>query len=154
MTTVTQMASKVTMVKQLQHLAAIGELTPHRVVEDARDPVSPLHDEFDWDIEAAAQQHWEQQARKLIDRFCVYVRTTAYGDQVPVQVFIRDPDAAPTAQGYVVVATMTAASAKDALSNELACIAGHIRRGWGLAVQWKLRREFLRGLAQIREELK
>src|SRR5512146_2181687 len=87
MTTATQMQSKTEMVEALKQLADEGDLTPRRVVEEARQPDSPLHGEFNWDMRVAAQQYWEWQARKLIERFYVYVRTVASADPVQVQVF-------------------------------------------------------------------
>ena len=141
-------------VDELKRLAADGDLTPRRVVEEARNPKSPLHGEFNWDVAEAAQQYWEWQARKLIERFHVYVRTVATAEPISVQVFVRDPLRAPMEQGYVEVTRMTREQALASLAEELARIAGHVRRAWGLATEWKLRRELLRGLDKIRASLK
>jgi len=43
-----------------------GELTPQDVVDDARNPNSPLHSHFEWDDSRAAEQHRLKQARGLI----------------------------------------------------------------------------------------
>ncbi|HAO99858.1 MAG TPA: hypothetical protein DCQ83_07415 [Fibrobacteres bacterium] len=47
-----------------------GLLKPEQVVEAARDPGSPLHDQFQWDDTAAAEAYRIQQARGLL-RVCV-----------------------------------------------------------------------------------
>lgn len=60
----------------LMHIAATsgGVLTPDAVVENARDPESPLHDKFEWDDTKAAHAHRIYQARKLIASVKVIVR--------------------------------------------------------------------------------
>ncbi len=71
-----------------------GELTPQDVLEDARNPNSPLHSFFEWNNGEAAEQYRLQQARGLIRAVvAVYtfddkpaVRTKAY-------VHINDPGA-------------------------------------------------------------
>jgi hypothetical protein len=62
-----------------EHIAKLqeergGVLTPDDVVDDAKDPSSPLHDEFEWDVEKAAAAHWRQRARGLMNHVVV-VRT-------------------------------------------------------------------------------
>lgn len=42
-----------------------GELSPVVIVEDARDPKSPLHGEFEWDDTEAAHQYRLDQARYI-----------------------------------------------------------------------------------------
>lgn len=46
--------------------ARAGYLTPALVVEEARDPESPLHGRFEWDDGEAAEQYRQIQARRLI----------------------------------------------------------------------------------------
>jgi len=48
-----------------------GLIQPEAVVEAARDPESPLHKFFPWDVERAAQLHWLACARHLIARYTV-----------------------------------------------------------------------------------
>ena len=43
-----------------------GRLTPAAVVDDAKDPASPLHDCFQWGDVKAAHAHRLDQARSLI----------------------------------------------------------------------------------------
>lgn len=71
---------------------ARGELTPKDVVEDARNPNSPLHPHFEWDDSEAAEQYRLQQARHLI-RAVVAVFVS---DEVPVtkqRAYVHVPDA-------------------------------------------------------------
>ncbi len=42
-----------------------GSLTPALIVKDARNPKSPLHNEFEWDDSKAAQQYRLEQARYI-----------------------------------------------------------------------------------------
>lgn len=61
---------------------------PYDVVKDAKDPESPLHDYFDWDIETAAQKHWLHQARQLIAT--VVVKMIDYrGRPVPARKWVN-----------------------------------------------------------------
>jgi hypothetical protein len=43
-----------------------GKLETHQVWRAARDENSPLHKAFTWDLEKAAEEHWANQAMKLI----------------------------------------------------------------------------------------
>jgi hypothetical protein len=67
-----------------------GDLKPVDVVEDARDPTSPLHDFFEWDNDAAAQQYRLSQARLLIRR--VKIQVTVHEIPMDVMRYVRDPD--------------------------------------------------------------
>lgn len=60
---------------QLHRLAELhdGRLVPDMVIEDARDPSSPLHGEFEWDDARAAHAHRVSTALKLINGFRVNV---------------------------------------------------------------------------------
>lgn len=48
-----------------------GALTTTAVYEAAMDPDSPLHEEFEWDVEKAAQAHWRDRAGNLIRHLAV-----------------------------------------------------------------------------------
>lgn len=84
-----------------------GLIQPEAVVEAAKDPESPLHHYFEWDVEAAAQAYWLVQARHLIGRYTVvrvdngpqYVNVTLRKGRpderrgyVPMQRAAADPD--------------------------------------------------------------
>jgi hypothetical protein len=67
-----------------------GNLNPADVVEDARDPASPLHDFFEWDDDVAAQQWRLSQARLLIRR--VKIQVTVRDIPMDVARYVRNPD--------------------------------------------------------------
>lgn len=56
--------------QRIQALSAInkrdGCITASRVVEEARPKSSPIHDEFEWDVNKAAYEYNLSQARRLI----------------------------------------------------------------------------------------
>jgi hypothetical protein len=65
--------------------AANGQrLTPRVVVDDARDPQSPLHPCFEWDDLRAAELHREQQARRVLSAIRVVV--TPKTENTPAQI--------------------------------------------------------------------
>lgn len=67
-----------------------GGLTAEAVVEDARDPDSPLHSSFEWDVGAAARQQWLATASRLINGYRVTVTVESRTLSAPV--FVRSPE--------------------------------------------------------------
>jgi len=57
-----------------------GELTPKDVVDDARNPNSPLHSFFEWDDGVAAEAHRLGQARGLIRSVIAIYRDDKEGE--------------------------------------------------------------------------
>lgn len=94
-----------------------GTLTPEVVVEDARDPSSPLHGEFEWNTARAAYAHWIDRARVLIRTVRYTVRTEERQYRVPQ--YVRDPRAASKAQGYIAVPREEKDYAREFLVEEL-----------------------------------
>ena len=94
--------------EELERIGTAALLTPEAVVEAARDPRSPLHDQFQWDDEAAGEAYRLQQARALIKRVRVDV---VRADQTVIHapVFVRSPDGG---QGYALTQSV-AVSAPD-----------------------------------------
>lgn len=43
-----------------------GKVDPVDLINAAKDPKHPCHDEFTWDIEKAAEERWRDQARSII----------------------------------------------------------------------------------------
>ena len=81
-----------------------GVLTPDAVIEDAKDPESPLHDQFEWDTDKAAYRYWVDQARSLITS--VKVVETIEKRKVSTVYYVRNPQADSDEQGYVSVTTL------------------------------------------------
>ncbi len=76
-----------------------GKVTPEMVFDHAKDPDSPIHDEYEWDQEKAAYRDWMNTGRRLIRsvKFKVVRKTTT----IECPVFTRDPDVPAKQQGYV-----------------------------------------------------
>jgi hypothetical protein len=66
--------------------AQYGAVTPRNIVDDARDPKSPLHRFFEWDNTAAAEAYRLSQAGDLMRRVQVYV--THEGVKQPARVYV------------------------------------------------------------------
>ena len=113
-----------------------GQLTPAIVVDAARDPASPLHGEFVWDVNVAAERHWLDRARQILRRVPVW-RPVEHRRALRVPAFIRDPAAADRQQGYVPIASLPrrSASAQRVINDELERVLGALKRARGVAVQ-------------------
>lgn len=71
-----------------------GELTPRDVVNDARNPNSPLHSHFEWDDSEAAEAYRLQQARNLIRSVvAIYVDDERPAQRVQAFVHVPEPGA-------------------------------------------------------------
>ena len=113
-----------------------GVITPDIVIEDAKDPASPLHEEFNWDVEAVALKAWREKARHLIRRVRVIVETEdivfkGKGHRE----FISDPGKARNEQGYISRAELRTDRdrAMDAMRAEVERIEAAIRRAQEVA---------------------
>lgn len=69
-----------------ERLASMGSVTPSSVVEDARDPKSPLHECFDWDDGIAAEKWRLAQARNVINCIITY-EPSKQGEDLEVRAF-------------------------------------------------------------------
>ncbi len=76
-----------------------GELTPERVLEDARSENSPLHDLYDWDVDRAAHTAWIIRSRDIIGAFRMTVTISKTVHVLPR--YVENPDKVPGAQGYI-----------------------------------------------------
>ena len=79
--------------------AADGTITAQAVVDDARDPSSPLHDHFEWDDDKAAHAFRINQARELIRSVRLVI--TNRESVVRTVAYVRDPNKAAHDGGYV-----------------------------------------------------
>ena len=80
--------------EHLEELATpSGSITPEAVVNDARNPASPLHENFEWDDMEAAEPWREHTARNLIGSLVVVrVNETQVTGTVRAFVSVRDGD--------------------------------------------------------------
>lgn len=133
-----------------------GRLTPQAVVNDAQDADSPLHDQFNWDVNEAALQHWLDQARQLI----VSVKYVFKNETTTVRAvyYHRDPTAAGGEQGYVSVPTLRTDQdlARDALVEAFRRVGDELRRAQQLAIMLDMDGEvakLLDGVIELRQRI-
>jgi len=126
-----------------------GKIRPDDVVEDARDPDSPLHARFEWDVSKAANAHWLDTARELIRA----VRVTITTDTTVVSsvAYVRDPSVGSDEQGYVSVTTLRSDEdlAREAIVYEFARANGALARAREVAAALNLRSEVDRLIAGV-----
>lgn len=130
-----------------------GHLTPDLVLTDAQNPESPLHGEYDWDVEKAARQHWLDRSRELIRSYEVIIHTTT--TSFSVVGYVADPDTPAKKQGYVSLQKLKEddALARRVLADECARILGNLTRARKLSVALQLEEAFddlLQRLAGVR----
>lgn len=103
-----------------------GVLTPEAVVRDAKDPDSPLHGQFDWNVETAAAKYWLIQARNIIRT----VHVSVVEERLTAPAWVRDPNAEPDQQGYVSLVRLRSDkdSARSVVVQEFSRAAAAIRR--------------------------
>lgn len=124
------MATRIEIVERLRGLQHDdGRLDPREVVEDARDPASPLHDSFEWDESTAAEQYRLLQARRLIGsvKFLINVNRVP----MPAPVYVRDPD--NVVYRTVVALRSDEDKARAAVTAEMARVQNAIKRAKTLA---------------------
>src|SRR4029077_20904761 len=110
-----------------------GYINPKRVIEAARDPASPIHIDFEWDVKTAAEQHWLDQARTLI-RF-VKLNVQISNVTVVAPYYVPDPDRPQQSKRYIelTIAGRNTEMARQVLLAELDRIASAIRRAQQIA---------------------
>lgn len=115
-----------------------GRLTPEVVVSDAKNPKSPLHEEFDWDMKRAAQMHWLDRARELIRSVRVLIHEDTSVMRSPA--YVRDPSQAHADQGYISVVKLRNDKelAREAVLEEFSRAASALRRAHAVAAALNL----------------
>lgn len=146
-------------VARLAMLENGGRLTPSAVVADAKDPSSPLHDLFNWDVVAAAEQHWLDRAREVIRSVRIAYTVENVSIKLPKYVHLDDTPG-PSSQGYRTVTSLQRdpVAAREAVRVEFERATGVLRRARAIAVVLGLEGEIdellftLAGLATIVSE--
>jgi hypothetical protein len=130
---------------------ATGHIEPGRVVAAARPADSIIHDEFNWDPNAAAMNHWMDTARGLI-RF-VKLEVMIERQTVIAPYYVPDPEREPKSKRYCSLnsATRDAALAKSILLAELDRIVQLIRRAQQIAAVLGLADELAELLDNVTE---
>jgi hypothetical protein len=108
-------------------LMQLGELTPLRVVQEAADDRSPLHQCFEWDDSKAGHEHRIDQARRIIRSVRVEIKTDERVISAPR--YVHDMTAGRN-QGYVDVTVIRSdlERARDTVRYELRRALAHMKR--------------------------
>lgn len=141
---------------RLRYLEEEDRLTPDHVLEDAKNPASPLHELFDWDVDRAARLAWLTQARHIIRTYQVVV--TVRKKTIVIPNYVRDPDREPREQGYVSIRAVQEDEwlARRVLIDECGRISGAVARARGIAAACGMEKEFedlLRRVVGLRTRL-
>ena len=133
------MANKAQIDRVLSLRREDGEFRTEDIIEDAKQPDSPLHTYFNWDLERAAYEHWKDQARQLISEVRVIITHGA----TTVTTYRFQPSSpsvsAGNQGGYVDVTKVTKRKTqRELLDAELRQLQGHMERLIRLAFTYKL----------------
>ena len=113
-----------------------GLLTPRAVVDAAKDENSPMHSEFTWNVNKAADQYWLDQARTLISSYTIIeIRKESVGvERYEIQEYVKDPRI-PKDQGYVHWSELkkNPALARLHMSRELATAQAYVNKAFAHA---------------------
>lgn len=116
-----------------------GELTPKDVVDDARNPNSPLHSHFEWDDGEAAEAYRLSQARNLI-RSVVAIYTSPDRPAQRVRAYVSIPE--PGAPHYRATEhAMSQTKTRDMV----------LQRAWSELQAWRRRYAELKEFADLVE---
>ena len=110
-----------------------GHIEPKAVVNEARDPRSILHDEFEWDVHKASEAHWMETARALI-RF-VKLEVEIERQTILAPYYVVDPSRAPKSKRFIQlnIAARDQKMARRVMQDELDRIVAAIRRAQDVA---------------------
>ena len=75
--------------KQCEELERTVGLTAKNLLDANRDENAPLHNEFEWRDDIAAEKYRENQARHIIACLCVRAETTSGEQSEPVRAFLK-----------------------------------------------------------------
>lgn len=132
----------------LRSLDAEGRLTAEDVVAAAEDPASPLHQHFNWDDQAAANLHRQEQARALIRSF--RISFTVHRTIIRVPEFVRDEN---QDRGYTAIVRVKTDEdrARKTMITEFSRAAAALKRARAVAVALGMEAEVDIAINQIAE---
>ena len=115
-----------------------GRLTPDTILADAANEESPLHNEFEWDDSKAGHLYRVEQARRLIPSVKLVIETAEV--KIDVSIYVRDPDANSTDQGYRNILKVKSESevAREMLLQEVRRTSECLNRAIGYAAHFGL----------------
>lgn len=133
------MELKKQVIEHINYLEQInGYITPDMLIADAKDPVSPLHNQFNWDVNEAAKAHWIETARKIIRSVKVIV--TVDKKTIRTVAYVRDPSLSGSEQGYLSVEKVRndKDKARDVLIDEFKRAGSALQRAQRLAMAFNI----------------
>jgi len=68
-----------------------GDIRPQDVIDAAKNPTSPLHKRFQWDVQKAAQANWLSTAKELIREVRVFVKVHETSRTIAVKRYVSTP---------------------------------------------------------------
>ena len=107
-----------------------GRVDQLDLIEAARDPEHPCHDDFTWDVDQAAAERWRDQARALIRTCDFEVRVEDVGSRVCMYVPSGDEDAVFMSLPKI----RSKAQASAVVLAEVAMLLGNASRAYGIAL--------------------
>ena len=128
-----------------------GDLVVDDIIKEAKNPDSPLHDYFEWDVNKAAHSEWRSTAKRLIREYKFLVVTEKIVRYAPERVSKSDAKT-PTYTRTTMVKKDKARSL-ELLQDEITRIISACDRSIALADHFKLRAQFellLKNAAAIR----
>ena len=129
-----------------------GRLNPDTVVREARDPQSPLHSYFTWDVETAALKMWREEARRLISSYEITI--TVNRREYRIQEFVEAPGKAnEKEQGYTSINRIRSNKelAREFVDRELAIAGTYVGKTKDYAEVLGLRKQVEEVEAEIGE---
>lgn len=114
----------------IRKLEKNGKVDPLELIEAAMDHRHPCHNDFTWDVEAAARERWRDQARALIRQCKFEVIVEDVGNPVCMYVPSGDDDAV-----FVSLPKIRSKSQASAVVlAEVAMLHGNASRAYGIAL--------------------
>jgi hypothetical protein len=106
-----------------------GTVNPDDLIEAARDESHPCHGDFTWDVQAAAEKQWRNEARQLIRR-CNF--EVVYDDVThPVVAYVSEPTGDAF---YSLRRERSVSRVSSTLVDELTSLLGYTARVHGIAM--------------------
>jgi hypothetical protein len=105
-----------------------GRPTPQALIDEAASSNHPLHRHFEWDDSIAGPKYRLQQARQLLNK--VKVSYVVENRRIMAPMFMRDPHAKASEQGYISLAVARSQEeiARDIVINEFIRAAAALER--------------------------
>ena len=136
---------------RLDQMEAEGELTPSAVVREGQDKKSPIHrwPGWTWDTQKAAEEHWIDQARTLMQSFTITVHKQTHVLAAPM--YVRDIGKPLREQGYISTMSLLddKAKARLTITYELERAVAHVQRARALSAALGLEKEARKLEAQL-----